>query len=178
MFLARQIRLELSLMGFGSTSVQIFTDLPAVSGGGLALRYATTINAPLLRKVTEGPFRLPGITKGDSLALEIVPSFGCQQIIYGAEIELKLGNGGGAWFWFKIPVVQTPAGWTKLPLPVTPTPNDFSKLALPVRPTPADFTKLPLPVRPTPPDFSKIRLPIEQTDATWRWTDLPVQEDN
>lgn len=174
MWFYRRLRLELSLSA-GNALVEFSTDLPIISGGGLALRHSVTLT-PIARKRLEGDIRLPGTTKGNSFELMVTPTGGAL-IMYGAQVEAKRGDAAAAWQWLTIPIVSTPAAWTRLPLPIQPTPHDFSRLPLPVRRTPEDFTRLPLPITPTPNDFSTIRLPIPETDSTWQWRDLPVQEE-
>jgi hypothetical protein len=174
MWLYRRLRLELSLSA-GSALVEFFTDLPVVTGGGLAVRHSVSLS-PTARKRLEADIRLPGTTKGNSFELMVTPSGGAL-IMYGAQVEAKRGDAAAAWQWLTIPVLTTPAGWTKLPLPIRPTPADFTRLPLPIRRTPEDWSRLALPITPTPEGFTRIPLPIEQADSTWQWRDLPVQED-
>jgi hypothetical protein len=179
-FYFRRIRLELAILGSGTVTVTLDTDLPVISGGGVANRYSKTVNGPLTRKRLEPDLTVPGTTKGNSFRLDITPSSGCAVIVYKApQIEIKKGDGPGQWFWFSVPgFVETPDSWQKMRFPVVQTPNEWQKLPFPIIPTPNQWQNLGFPIVKTPNDWRKLQMPVEKAQDQYRWVDMPVSEES
>lgn len=158
--------IDVDLESTGTGTLTLSTDLPGIA---LAARETKAIPATSRRSMR---FRLQGTTKGHLYTLRIVPAPGCLMRLYGARIWARVLP-GGAWQWYPVPMIETPAEFTPVKLPIPPT-GEWEPVKLPVPPTPEEWSPVKLPIPPTPQEFSPVPLPIKPTPANPEWVNIEI----
>jgi hypothetical protein len=162
-------KIEVDVRATSPGTFALSTDVPGVAG--MVERFSFRIPVTSRRTLRS---RLPGAMVGHLVSAVYTPDTLGQSELYGVRAWVR-ELPAGQWYWFPLPVVETPAEFSKMTLPVEPTAAEFSKMTLPVEPTGESFTQMQLPVPATPVDFSKMTLPVEPTAAEFSKMTLPVE---
>ena len=161
-------KIEVEIRATGTGTFALSTDVP---GAGMVQRFSFPIPITGRRVVRS---RLPGAMVGHLVSATYTPDAGGQSEIYGARVWVR-ELPAGAWYWFPLPVVETPVLFQPIQIPVEPTPAEFARLALPVEPTPESWSAAQIPVEPTPAEFARLALPVEPTPESWSAAQIPVE---
>jgi hypothetical protein len=176
-------KIELDISTTVEGTFALSTDVP---GRAMVQRYSFTVPITTRRTVRA---RLPGPMVGHLCSAIYTPGQGGTSEIYGVRVWVR-ELPAGQWYWFPLPVVETPAlhqemqipveptgqSFTQMQIPVEPTGQSFTQMQIPVPPTPADFSNMALPVEPTPGSFSQLSLPVKPTPPVPEWVSVPVDE--
>jgi hypothetical protein len=161
-----KIELDISTTVEGTFSLS--TDVP---GRAMVQRYSFTVPVTTRRTVRA---RLPGPMVGHLCSAIYTPGQGGTSELYGVRVWVR-ELPAGQWYWFPLPVVETPALHQQMQIPVEPTGQSFTQMQIPVEPTGESFTQMQIPVEPTGQSFTQMQIPVEPTGQSFTQMQIPVE---